>query len=238
MASPPEPSTFQPKFFPAPELAGPDGLIGIGGKLDTDWLLDAYRHGIFPWPDNDEDPLLWWSPDPRAVIEFQDFHVSSRLRRRIRSGRFHVTCNQDFAGVIRQCATAPDRKGGTWITPQMLDAYTRLHKQGHAHSVEVWLGEQPDKRLVGGVYGVAVGGAFAAESMFHLETDASKVALYYLLQHLKARGYQLLDIQQWTQHTGSLGATEIPRSVYLPRLQHAVSLPVSFGDQLEVHLPA
>ncbi|TWT36330.1 Leucyl/phenylalanyl-tRNA--protein transferase [Posidoniimonas corsicana] len=218
-----------PSIFPPVHEAGPEGLIAIGGRLEPEWLLDAYRHGIFPWPDDDHSPLLWWSPDPRAVIELDGLYVSRRLRRRLRSGRFRVTLNQAFAEVMHGCATAPDRKGGTWITPQMRAAYTRMHELGHAHSIDVWL----ENRLVGGVYGVAIGAAFAAESMFHLETDASKVALASLVSHLAARGFELLDIQQWTEHTGSMGAVEVPREAFLRRLANAIDKPVTMGERLE-----
>ena len=198
-ASPPS------RFFPPPTSTTPDGLLCIGGRLSPEWLLDAYRHGIFPWPMWEDEPIAWWSPDPRAIIELDGLHVSRRLQRTIRSGKFRVTCDQDFAGVIRGCATAGDRTGNTWLTPAMIAAYCRMHALGHAHSVEVW---QAD-RLVGGTYGIAIGGVFAAESMFHFVRDASKVALAHLVSHLAARGFQLLDVQQWTAHTGSMGATEI-----------------------------
>lgn len=218
-----------PRFFPPAWQADRDGLLCAGGNLQPDLLLDAYRHGIFPWPSDDQSPLLWWSPDPRTVIEFDHFHSSRRLARTIRSGRFSVSCDRDFRGVIRACAGGHGRQGGTWITRKMIAAYERLHTLGHAHSVEVWQAE----RLVGGVYGVSLGGLFAAESMFHRATDASKVALVHLVDHLRARGYTLLDIQQWTAHTGRFGASEIPRSQYLARLAEAVELPVTFGDRLE-----
>ncbi|TWT94090.1 Leucyl/phenylalanyl-tRNA--protein transferase [Botrimarina colliarenosi] len=214
--------------FPDPRLADPDGLVAVGGRLEPDWLLDAYRHGIFPWPTGEDDPLLWWSPDPRALMPLDGFYRSARLRRRMRSGRFTVTFDEDFAGVMRACGTAPGREDGTWITRAMLKAYTQLHRQGHAHSVEVWLGEGETRRLVGGVYGVAIGGLFAAESMFHYETDASKVALATLVDRLNERGYVLLDIQQWTAHTGSLGAVEVSRDDYLARVTVAVDLPVTW----------
>ena len=218
-----------PQYFPPAWQAEPEGLLCVGGTLQTDLLLDAYRHGIFPWPSDDESPLFWWSPDPRAVIEYDTFHVSRRLARTITSGRFVVTCDSNFGGVIRGCAQEHSRHGGTWITPNMIVAYERLHKFGHAHSVEVWQNE----RLVGGTYGVSIGGLFAAESMFHRVTDASKVALAHLIRHLQARGYTLLDVQQWTPHTGRFGAIEIPRSQYLKRLATAVDLPVTFGERLE-----
>lgn len=213
-----------PKFFPPPDEAGPEGLLGIGGRLSVEWLLDAYRHGIFPWPL--EDGLLaWWSPDPRAIFELDSFHVSRRLARTCRSGRFQVTSDHDFAGVIGACATAGARSPGTWITPEMREAYPQLHRLGHAHSVEVW----SEGELAGGTYGVAMGGLFAAESMFYRVRDASKVALVQLHRHLRARGYVLFDIQQLTPHTERLGACEIPRRQFLERVAEAVNLPVTFG---------
>jgi leucyl/phenylalanyl-tRNA--protein transferase len=191
--------------------------------------LDAYQHGIFPWPFDEDAPIAWWSPDPRAIIELDAFHVSRRLRRTLRSGRFQVTCDRDFAGVIAGCAAAPGRVGRTWITPAMVDAYTALFERGHAHSVEAWR----DGRLAGGVYGVTIGGMFAAESKFYRSRDGSKVALAHLVAHLRARGYRLLDIQQLTPHTARLGAIEVPRDAYLRRLAEAVALPVRFGERLE-----
>jgi leucyl/phenylalanyl-tRNA--protein transferase len=219
------------KFFPPAECANPDGLVALGGRLAPEWLLDAYQHGIFPWPfcDDDEGPMAWWSPDPRAVIELEGLHVSRRLKRTCRSGRFQLTCDRDFAGVIQGCATAEGRVGHTWITPHMIAAYTRMFELGHAHSVEVWC----EGRLAGGLYGLAIGGLFAAESKFHDVRDASKVALVHLVNHLRTRGYLLLDIQQLTPHTARLGATAIPRAEYLDRLAHALAVEVSFGDRLE-----
>lgn len=217
-----------PKYFPSPHKSGPEGLIAIGGVLETDWLLDAYRHGIFPWPDAAYEPMLWWSPNPRAIIELDGLHISRRLRRTLRSGKFQATCDRDFAGVIHGCATAPGREGATWLTDEMIAAYTTLHEQGHAHSVEVWHAGE----LAGGVYGIGLGGAFAAESMFHRERDASKVAVAYLVAHLSARGYGLLDIQQWTEHTGTLGAIEIDRPRYLARLAQQIDRPVTFGEEI------
>ncbi|MBN1909308.1 MAG: leucyl/phenylalanyl-tRNA--protein transferase [Pirellulales bacterium] len=218
------------QLFPPVQHSTPDGLLAVGGELSPDWLLDAYCHAIFPWPvDELDDPVLWWSPDPRAIIELDGLHVSHRLWRTVRSGRFRVTCNREFDSVIRGCSCGVGREGGTWITPRMIDAYVRLHELGHAHSVEVWEGD----RLAGGLYGVAIGGLFAAESKFHLARDASKVALVHLVSHLRRRGYCLLDIQQLTPHTARLGAIEIPRSTYLTRLAEALMLPVSFGEELE-----
>jgi leucyl/phenylalanyl-tRNA--protein transferase len=199
----------------------------LGGRLDPQWLLDAYANGIFPWPVG--QTLAWWSPDPRAIFDFDYFHVPRRLARTCRSSKFEVSCNRDFAGVIAGCATAQQRRRATWITRPLITAYTRLHKLGHVHSVEVWR----DDQLAGGVYGVALGGLFAAESMFHYVTDASKVALVHLVNHLRLRGYDFIDIQQLTPHTESFGAVEIPRVLYLARLAVARRRDVTFGETLE-----
>lgn len=216
------------RFFPPPTRTTFDGLVCVGGRLVPEWLLDAYSHGIFPWPMWEDEPIAWWSPDPRAVLEFDDFHISRRLTRTLRSAKFTVTCNRNFSAVINGCATAPGREEGTWLTSSMIAAYCTMYKLGHAHSVEVWL----DSEVVGGAYGVGIGGLFSAESMFHRVRDASKVALAYLVAHLRTRGYALLDIQQLTPHTASLGATEISRVDYLRRLARAIDVPVTFGEQL------
>ncbi len=216
----------QSQFFPAAETADEHGLVCIGGQLTADWLLDAYRHGMFPWPLIEGIDLpQWWSPNPRAIFELDRFHISRSLARTLRGGKFMVTTNRDFSAVIAGCGTAGDRRGHTWLIPEMIAAYSELHRLRHAHSVEVWQAN----RLVGGTYGVAIGGFFAAESMFFLERDASKVALAYLVRHLNQRGYQLLDIQQLTEHTTSLGASEIPRDAYLRRLAEAIDRPITFG---------
>jgi leucyl/phenylalanyl-tRNA---protein transferase len=225
-SAPPIAGLSPPRFFPPPTATTADGLLCVGGRLSPEWLLDAYRHGIFPWPMWDAEPIAWWSPDPRAVIELDGLHVSRRLQRTLRNGKFRVTLDRDFEGVIRACATVGDRRDNTWLTPQMIAAYCRMHELGHAHSVEVWRADE----LVGGTYGIAIGGLFAAESMFHRATDASKVAVAHLIGHLRRRGYELLDIQQWTPHTGRLGAVEIPRPEYLRRLACAVKQPVTFGE--------
>ncbi len=222
------------RFFPPAEMADEDGLLALGGRLTPEWLLDAYRHGIFPWPQSDiDDPMLWWSPDPRAILDFDRFHVPQRLMRTSRRGRFAVTCDRDFAGVIHGCATAPGRAGRTWLTRRMIRAYTRLFELGHAHSVEAW----HEGQLAGGTYGLAIGGFFAAESMFYRVRDASKVALVHLVFHLKARGYRLLDIQQVTPVTAQFGAIEIPRHEYLRRLDDALEQLPTFGDKLEWEEP-
>jgi leucyl/phenylalanyl-tRNA--protein transferase len=218
------------RFFPPAQFADPEGLLGIGGRLSTEWLLDAYSHGIFPWPHCDPTaPMLWWSPDPRAVLELNALRVSRRLRQTVRSPQFEATCDEAFPDVIRGCATAPGRAGHTWLTKGMIAAYIRLYKAGYAHSIEVW----HEGQLAGGTYGVAIAGLFAAESMFFRVRDASKVALVYLTAHLRRRGYRLLDIQQLTPHTERLGAIEIPRDKYLVRLAEAVAAPVTFGERLE-----
>lgn len=209
-----------------PELAEADGFVGVGGDLAPRTLLRAYAEGVFPWF-NAGDPILWWSPDPRGVIdlrppgddsEYGGLHVSRRLARTIRSGKFRVTFDQEFATVMRLCGEA--RPEGTWVTPDMLRAYTELHRLGHAHSVETWVGDE----LAGGTYGLAVGGLFAAESMFYRVTDGSKVALAALVQRLRERGFALLDVQMKTDHTATMGATEIPRTEYLKRLRKAVAM--------------
>ena len=224
----------KPRFFPPPQLAEPSGVVLFGGQLTPEWLLDAYAHGIFPWPIFDHaDLLVWWSPDPRAIFELDTFRAPRRLMQTARSGRFEVTLDRDFAGVIRGCATAQDRTNNTWITPAMIEAYERLHALGHAHSVEVWRGG----RLAGGIYGVALGAVFAGESMFHVERDASKVALTRLIHHLLRRGYQLFDIQQLTPHTESLGAIEISRAEYLRRLARSQTVEITFGTEF-APLPA
>jgi leucyl/phenylalanyl-tRNA--protein transferase len=221
------------RFFPPAEAADSDGILGFGGRLTPEWLLDAYSHGIFPWPMGDPGlPVPWCSPDPRAVIELDRFHVPRRLAQTCRSGKFVVTRNRDFPGVIRGCATAGDRRGQTWLTPPMIRAYCRLAELGHAHSVEAW----HEGRLAGGTYGVAIGGLFAAESMFFCVPDASKVALVHLVEHLRDRGYHLLDIQQLTPNTARFGAIEIPRQEYLERLAQAVPLPIAFAGPEPEHL--
>jgi leucyl/phenylalanyl-tRNA--protein transferase len=213
-----------PPSFLNPEFADALGLVAVGGDLRPQWLLHAYRHGIFPWYD-EGDPILWWSPDPRAIIELDGLHVARRLRRTVRSGRFTLTINRAFDEVIRGCA---DRPEGTWITSAMVRAYRTLHELGYAHSVEAWF----EGQLAGGLYGVALGGLFAGESMFSRRRDASKVALVYLVERLRERGFRLFDIQMRTEHTARLGAVEIPRTEYLARLREAIACPVTFADNI------
>src|SRR5262245_8411080 len=204
-----------------PRSADPFGLVGVGGDLDPQRLLAAYRQGVFPMYEEGE-PVCWWSPDPRAVFEIGRLRVSRRLARTARSGAFTLTTDRAFADVMHGCA---DRGAeGTWITRDMLDAYCRLHEMGHAHSVEAWQGRE----LVGGVYGVTIGGLFAGESMFYRRRDASKVALVFLMERLRERGFELFDTQFLNEHTESLGAVEIPRDDYLDRLARAITRPVRF----------
>jgi len=204
-----------------PELADDSGLVAVGGDLDPRRLLQAYRAGVFPWYD-ESIPICWWSPDPRAIFEMDQFHCPRRLQRTMRAGHFRVTVNRAFADVMAGCAT---RAEGTWITRAMLHAYGELHKLGHAHSVEVWKGEE----LAGGLYGVTIGGLFAGESMFSRIRDASKVALAATVERLRERGFELFDTQVANDHTRSLGATEIPRAVYLARLRRALRVKSSFA---------
>jgi leucyl/phenylalanyl-tRNA--protein transferase len=207
----PPPSRYQ---MPDPRDAPSHGLLAAGGDLEPGTLLDAYRRGIFPWPDVD-GRLFWWSPDPRAVLPLAGFHESRSLRRVRRQGRFRVTRDAACAAVIAGCADRAE----TWITPGVAAAYERLHRMGWVHSVEVWAGDA----LAGGLYGVAIRGFFAAESMFHRVRDASKVALAALVEHLAVRGFRLLDVQLRTPHLASLGVVEIPRAVYLDRLAEALA---------------
>ncbi len=207
--------------FPDPNLAGPDGLVAIGGDFSAHRLLAAYRKGIFPWT---ADPITWWSPDPRAIFELDRFHIPQSLARVIRQGRFEITLDQSFQAVMEGCAAPAPERGGVWITKEFIEAYGRLHQQGHAHSVECRLKGE----LVGGIYGVSIGGLFAGESMFHRVNDASKVALHHLVGHLRKQGFALFDIQIVTPATKPLGATEIPRREYLQRLSAAVKMKCSF----------
>jgi leucyl/phenylalanyl-tRNA--protein transferase len=213
------------QFFPPADSADSNGIVAIGGSLQPKRLLDAYRHGIFPWPHSARS-IPWFSPDPRAILELDRLRVSRRLAQTCRSGKFRITSDRDFAGVVVGCASVQDRRRATWITRDMAAAYVELHKQGHAHSVEAWHEDQ----LAGGIYGVTVGGLFAGESMFYRARDASKVVLVHLVDHLRDRGYRLFDIQTLTPHTARLGATEISRAEYLVRLASVVDLPVTFGE--------
>jgi leucyl/phenylalanyl-tRNA--protein transferase len=207
--------------FPDPSRADAEGLVAHGGDLAPSTLIAAYRQGIFPWP-YDEASLLWWSPDPRAVLPLDALHVSRSLARTLRSGRLRVTLNAAFPAVIDGCAAREE----TWITPAVREAYVRLHALGWTHSVEVW---GADGALAGGLYGVAIGGLFAAESMFHRVRDASKVALVALVQHARRVGITLLDVQVPSPHLASLGVRAIPRGEYLTLLTAARRRRVAFA---------
>ncbi|HOX56972.1 MAG TPA: leucyl/phenylalanyl-tRNA--protein transferase [Candidatus Paceibacterota bacterium] len=207
--------------FPSPRMADEEGLVAVGGDLSVERLLLAYRSGIFPWT---VDPITWWSPNPRAIFELDGLHVSRSLARVIRKGIFQVTIDRAFQRVMRGCAAPARGRRGTWISPEFIAAYTQLHVQGHAHSLECWQGP----RLVGGIYGVTVGGLFAGESMFHRASNASKVAVFHLIEHLRRQGFALFDIQMLTPITAQLGGIAIPREEYLGRLAQAVAKPVCF----------
>jgi len=214
--------------FPAVETADADGLLMLGGELSPVWILEAYRQGIFPWPLSLEgvDLLAWFSPDPRAIFELDQLHISRRLRRRLRNGGYKVTTNRAFDRVMASCAAPREDEAGTWITPDLATAYRRLHALGYAHSVEVWHREE----LVGGLYGVSIGGFFSGESMYHRHRDASKIAICHLVRHLDEQGFTLFDIQQSSLHCSMMGAIEIGRDEYLQRLRTATGQDVSFGE--------
>ncbi len=202
-------------WFPPVGGALEGGLLMVGGDLSPQRLLCAYARGIFPWYE-EGSPILWWSPDPRCVLFPEKLHVGSSLRRALNAGRFRFSVDACFDRVIRACADAPrPGQNGTWLVPDMVAAYERLHRLGHAHSVEVW----QDGELAGGLYGVLVGRAFFGESMFHRRSDASKAAVVHLAAWLRERGVAMVDCQQTTPHMLRLGAEEIPRSAFVARLR-------------------
>ena len=212
-------------IFPPPDYADPSGLLAVGGDLSKERLLEAYRLGIFPWY-SDDQPILWWSPDPRLVLDLKDFKISRSLRKTLKKAIFQVTFDHAFEQVIQACAVVPRAaQNGTWITEEMQEAYINLHGLGYAHSVESWLGGE----LVGGLYGVSLGKAFFGESMFHLKTDASKVALATLVEKLKSWDFHFIDSQMTTEHMIRLGAKELPRRIFLKRLQLALRHPTKRG---------
>lgn len=205
---------------PARALPDPNGLLAFGGDLSPRRLVAAYSRGIFPWY-SEGDPLLWWSPDPRCVFATDGVHVSRRLRRALKNSEWTLSMDRAFARVMCECAAPRAGEPGTWITADMLAAYTRLHELGHAHSLEVWSGEE----LVGGIYGVSIGRAFSAESMFSRANDGSKVALLALCLALHGRGFPLLDAQVPNPHLRRMGAIALPREDYLRRLRTLVAQP-------------
>ena len=201
--------------FPDPSTANRDGLVAITIELTAERLLEAYPKGIFPWTEN---PVTWWSPDPRGILPLDQLHVPRRLERTIQSGKFRFTINQAFEEVIRGCAQPAPGREQSWIGPAFIKAYTELHERGFATSYEAWHGD----RLVGGMYGVKIGKFFAGESMFHRVRDASSAALVFAAMALREQGCQLFDLQMVTPHTARFGAVEIQRAEYLRRLKSAL----------------
>jgi leucyl/phenylalanyl-tRNA--protein transferase len=208
--------------FPDPRRAEAAGLVAVGGDMSAPRLRLAYSSGIFPWT---AEPITWWSPDPRGIIELDGLHLSRSLAKVIRRGQFEITLDRAFREVMAGCAAPGPGRQSTWITEEFLEAYWELHRQGCAHSLECWQGT----RLAGGIYGVSLGGFFAGESMFHRVGNASKVALFHLVEHLRRRGFGLFDIQMLTPITRQLGGIAIPRREYLRRLRQAVALERTFG---------
>ncbi|MBI5923379.1 MAG: leucyl/phenylalanyl-tRNA--protein transferase [Betaproteobacteria bacterium] len=205
--------------FPPVEsaLTDPNGLLAAGGDLSADRLIEAYRHGIFPWYSPGE-PLLWWSPEPRMVLFPGEVKISRSLERALRQGNYAVRLDSAFAQVMAACAAPRKDGGGTWISNEMQDAYVRLHQLGYAHSVETWMADGDRQSLVGGLYGVAIGRVFYGESMFARASNASKIALAHLCRYIESRGFAVIDCQMNTAHLASLGAREIPRHEFLDGL--------------------
>lgn len=204
--------------FPNPRFACNEGILAYGGDLSPTRLITAYAHGIFPWY-NEDEPILWWSPNPRLVMELDEFKVSKSLRKTLKKDIFEVRFDENFTQVMRECKKIyrPDQDG-TWLQDDLIEAYTKLHELGYAHSFESYY----EGELVGGGYGVAIGDMFCGESMFAKKSDASKVALYYLVQHLKEKGFSLLDCQVPTEHLESLGAKKMSRDKFLDRLKVSI----------------
>lgn len=207
--------------FPDVSLADPAGMLAIGGELSPSMLVSAYRQGIFPWT---ADPVTWWSPDPRAVFPIPGLKLSKRTTRFVKNSPFKVTFDKAFRKVMEACAKPTKGRESTWIHPDFIHAYSRLYDMGFAHSAEAWLGDE----LAGGVYGVAIGGLFAGESMFHTRSGASTVALCHLFNRLDSAGFKIFDSQVITDHTRILGAFEIPRESYIKALQDLVGLECQF----------
>lgn len=201
-------------------LREPNGLLAAGGDLSPQRLIEAYSHGIFPWF-NPGDPILWWSPDPRMVLFPGELKVSRSLRKTLKKPAYEIRFDTAFRQVMEACAAPRDEQGGTWITPAMVSAYTELHRQGLAHSIETWMGG----KLVGGLYGIGMGRMFYGESMFSLATDASKIAFVHLVRQLERWGYGMIDCQMKTAHLASLGAREIPRAEFSQKLTELVNFP-------------
>ncbi len=212
--------------FPPAEGADPAGIVCTGGNLSPGMLLSAYRSGIFPWF-SEGDPILWWSPDPRFVLFTEKLHVSGTMRKLLRGGKFSTSLDRAFPQVIRACSASPrPGQNGTWITSGMIDAYEELHRLGYAHSAETWI----DGELVGGLYGLSLGSIFFGESMFSVESDASKAAFVPLVFRLRDEGFPLIDSQVYTAHLAGLGAEEIPRWRYLELLAGCLAKPTRKGN--------
>ena len=195
-------------------LRDPDGLLAIGGDLSCHRLLDAYQHGIFPWFSQGQ-PILWWSPDPRCILDPRELMISKSLKKTLKINRLNVTFNQAFNQVIKSCAEPRKKSKETWISDDVIQAYSALHRDGHAISIECWLNSE----LVGGLYGVVIGRIFFGESMFNRVANASKIALVYLVQALKARNFRLIDCQIFSKHLESLGAKSVPRNFFINTLK-------------------
>jgi leucyl/phenylalanyl-tRNA--protein transferase len=208
-------------WFPDARQARSDGLVAVGGDLSLQRMLLAYRSGLFPWS---AEPVTWWSPDPRAVFDIGGLHLPRSLVKTLKRAPYRVTYDRAFGKVIRACSTVPRKESANWISPAFIESYSALAAAGHAHSVECWRGDD----LVGGIYGVSIGGFFAGESMFHRADDASKIALVHLERRLAERGYRLFDTQMLTPTTLSLGAHEISRAAYLDRLGAALAVSCAF----------
>jgi leucyl/phenylalanyl-tRNA--protein transferase len=200
----------------------PEGLVAVGGDLNPDTLIRAYRAGIFPW--SSDPAVTWWSPDPRAIFDLASFHSHRSVGKTIRRHGWRFTTDRDFVGVMRACAAPTPDRPQTWISDEFVKSYSELHRRGLAHSLEVWEGQE----MVGGLYGVTIGGFFGGESMFRRRTDASKAAVGFLVEHLRAHNFELLDAQVPTEHLRAVGATEISRAEYLRRLRSALDLQTSF----------
>ncbi len=209
--------------FPCVSTATKDGLLAVGGELSVSRLLLAYWMGIYPCYTK-EEPILWWAPDPRGIIPLDALHIGKTLRKVIKRKPFEIYVNRAFESVILNCALCNRSNSSRWVTDEMISAYTRLHHLGFAHSVEAWVGSE----LVGGLYGVSIGGLFAGESMFYKQSNASKVVLVELVKRLRSRGFTLLDCQMITETTASMGAVEISRDEYMQRLKKSLSLNCNF----------
>ena len=215
--------------FPDPSLAEPSGVLGVGGDLSVERLLAAYMQGIFPWYEEGQ-PILWWSPDPRTILSSHRLHVPRSLEKTLRADRYQIRFDTAFSQVMRACAETPrPGQNGTWITDDMIAAYERLHERGLAHSAEAWRGDV----LLGGLYGVSLGGAFFGESMFAREPDASKAAFVLLVRKMAAWGIDLVDCQVKTAHLSRFGAYEVPRAEYLRQLSKALDHPTRKGSWTE-----